>query len=410
MRAPLTPRQQDIVDLAGRLADAFAERAAAHDRDNTFPTENYEDLRESGYLTLTVPEELGGRGASLGDLVLAQERLAMGDGSTALAVNMHVSPIGQWASIWRDTGDQRLERLLRGVADGEIIWASLTAEPGVANNLMDASSTATKVDGGFRIDGRKIFCTNSVVATNFSFSARYEDPDTGTRLGLFQASKEWSGFTFVPTWDTLGMRGTQSNDLVIEEAFVPDDALVHSLPIGHLDATILKSVFCWAMPTFGAVYLGVAAGAMEWARQAVLQRERQHDALVQASFAHMEILLESARAVLWRHCQEVEADAFRSLGIQEGFARAGLAKVVATNNAVGIMQHVVDVVGGAAFMRKLPVERMWRDVQAGPIMPYNNHQALQLFGATALGVPLAPEITREESGHASIAKDAVGVI
>jgi alkylation response protein AidB-like acyl-CoA dehydrogenase len=410
MRSPLTPKQQDIVDLAGRLGDLFAERAAAHDRENTFPSENYDDLRDSGYLLLTVPEELGGRGASLSELVLAQERLAMGDGSTALAVNMHVSPIGQWASIWRDTADERLERLLRGVARGEIVWASLTAEPGIANNLMEASTTATKVDGGFRIDGRKIFCTNSVVATNFSFSARYDDPETGPRLGLFQASKDSSGFTFVPTWDTLGMRGTQSNDLVIDDAFVPDEALVHSLPIGHFDATILKSIFCWAMPTFGAVYLGIAAGAMEWARQSVLQRERQNDALVQASFARMEMLLETARAVLGRHCQEVEADAFRALGVQEGFARAGLAKVVATNNAVEIMQHVVDVVGGAAYMRKLPVERMWRDVQAGPIMPYSNHQALQLFGATSLGVALAPEISREESGHASIAKDAVGVI
>ena len=409
MRAPLNPRQQEILDLAGRLADTFAERATEHDRENTFPIENYEDLRESGYLLLTVPAELGGGGASLGDLVLAQERLAMGDGSTALAVNMHVSPIGQWASIWRDTGDPRLEQLLRGVARGEIIWASLTAEPGVANNLMDASTTATKVDGGYRIDGRKIFCTNSVVATNFSFSARYDDPATGTRLGLFQASKEWDGFTFVSTWDTLGMRGTQSNDLVIEDAFVPEEALVHSLPIGHLDATILKSVFCWAMPTFGAVYLGIAAGAMEWARRAVLQRGRQDDPLVQASFAQMEVLLETARAVLWRHCAEVESGAFMSLGVQEGFARAGLSKVVASNNAVEIMRHVVDVVGGAAFTRKLPVERMWRDVQAGPIMPYNNHQALQLFGATSLGVALAPEISREETGHMSTAKEPAGV-
>lgn len=404
MIAPLTPRQQQIVDLAGRLADTFADRATEHDRDNTFPTANYEELRSSGYLTLTVPEELGGRGASLSDLVLAQERLAMGDGSTALAVNMHVSPIGQWSSIWRDTGDARLERLLRGVSSGDIVWASLTAEPGVANTFMDAGTTATKVDGGYRIDGRKIFCTNSVVATNFSFTARFEDPETGQRLGLFQASKESPGFTFVQTWDTLGMRGTQSNDLVIEDGLVPDEALVHSLPVGHLDATVLKSVFCWAMPTFGAVYLGIAAGAMEWARQAVLKQERQGDALVQASFAHMEVLLETARAVLWRHCREFEEGAFLSLGVQEGFARAGLAKVVPTNNAVEIMRHVVDVIGGAAFTRRLPVERMWRDIQAGPIMPYNNHQALRLFGATALGVELAP-VTMPDQSHASIAAE-----
>jgi alkylation response protein AidB-like acyl-CoA dehydrogenase len=398
MRRPLTPRQRELVELAGRLADTFAERAAEHDRKNTFPVENYDDMRSAGYLNLTVPSELGGRGATLSELVLAQERLAMGDGSTALAVNMHVSPIGQWASIWRDTGDERLERLLRDVAAGKVIWASLTAEPGVANNLMDANTVAEKVEGGYRVNGRKIFCTNSVVATHFSFSARYEDPETGPRLMLFRAAKDTDGFDFVQTWDTLGMRGTQSNDLAIQEGFVPDEALVHSLPVNHFDARILKTVFAWAMPTFGCVYLGIAAGAMEFVKGAVLKQGRASDPLVQASFAQMEMLLETARAVIWRHCAEVETGQLFELGVQEGLARAGLAKVIPANNAVEIMRHVVDVAGGAAYLRKLPLERMWRDVQGGPIMPYNNHQALTLFGATSLGVQLAPEIPLEESG------------
>jgi len=408
VRTPLSPRQQEIVDLAGRLADTFAQRAEIFDRENRFSVENYDDLRESGYLALTVPEQLGGGGAGLFELVLAQERLAMGDGSTALAVNMHVSPIGQWSSIWRSTGDARLERLLRRVAAGEVVWASLTAEPGVANNLMDARTQAVKVDGGFRISGHKIFCTNSVIATNFSFSARYEDPETGPRLGLFQASVEDAGFEFVPTWDTLGMRGTQSNDLRIDDAFVPDAALVHSLPVGHLDTTVLKAVFCWAMPTFGSVYLGVAAGAMDWTRDMVRQRDRERDPLVQASFAQMELLLETARAVLYRHCHEVDTGAIFLLGVQEGFAGAALAKVVPCNSAVEIMRHVVDVAGGAAFMRRYPLERMWRDVQAGPIMPYSNHQATALLGATALGVSVAPEISAAETGIHSAPKQMGG--
>jgi alkylation response protein AidB-like acyl-CoA dehydrogenase len=401
MKRPLTPRQRELVELAGRLADTFAERAAEHDRENTFPVENYEDLRASGYLKLTVPEELGGGGATLPELVLAQERLAMGDGSTALAVNMHVSPIGQWASIWRDTRDEQLEELLRDVAAGKVIWASLTAEPGVANNLMDANTVAEKVEGGYRVNGRKIFCTNSVVATHFSFSARYDDPETGPRLMLFRAAKEADGFEFLQTWDTLGMRATQSNDLSIEDGFVPDEALVHSLPVNHFDARILKTVFAWAMPTFGCVYLGIAAGAMEIAKGLVRKRSREGDPLVQASFAQMEMLLETARAVLWRHCEEVVSGALFELGVQEGLARAGLAKVIPANNAVEIMRHVVDVTGGAAYMRRLPLERMWRDVQGGPIMPYNNHQALELLGATSLGVQLAPEIPLEESGAQS---------
>jgi alkylation response protein AidB-like acyl-CoA dehydrogenase len=391
MQQCLTPRQQEFRELAGRLADTFAERAGDHDRENSFPFENYEDLRESGYLTLTVPEELGGRGADLLELIVAQERLAMGDGSTALAVNMHVSPIGQWASIWRDTKDPRLEQLLRDVAAGKVVWASLTAEQGVANNFMDARTTAERSDGGFRINGRKIFCTNSEVATHFSFTARYEDPETGPRVMLFRTPKEAEGIQFVRTWDTLGMRGTQSNDLQFENLFVPDESLVHSLPIDHFDARILKTVFSWAMPTFGAVYLGVAAGAMEWAKAAVRRRGGDEDPFVWQTFAEMEILLETARAVLYRHAHEVMSGAlFEQVGVQEGHAKAGLAKVVPANNAVAIMQLIVEVAGGAAFMRRFPLERMWRDAQAGPIMPYNNHQARRLFGATSLGIELAP--------------------
>jgi alkylation response protein AidB-like acyl-CoA dehydrogenase len=171
--------------------------------------------------------------------------------------------------------------------------------------------------------------------------------------------------------------------------------------VNHFDARILKTVFSWAMPTFGCVYLGIAAGAMEFAKGAVRKQGKESHPLVQASFAQMEILLEAARAVIWRHCAEVESGALFELGVQEGFARAGLAKVIPANNAVEIMRHIVDVAGGAAYLRKLPLERMWRDVQGGPIMPYNNHQALELFGATSLGVQLAPEIPLEESGVTS---------
>lgn len=402
MNQPLTPRQREIVDLAGQLADTFASRAERYDRENAFPLENYEDMRQSGYLALTVPEELGGGGASLLELVLAQERLAMGDGATALAVNMHVSPIGQWASVWHETKDPNLEELLRGVVAGDVVWASLTSEPGIPNNLMDALTVAERTDGGFLVNGHKIFCTNSVAATHFSFSARYEDAETGPRLGLFRAAKSTAGFTFKETWDTLGMRGTQSNDLLIENAFVPEDALIHSLPVNHYDGRVLKTVWAWAMPSFGAVYLGVAEGAVEWAKQAVRKRGRETDPLVQASFARVEMLLESARAVLYRHCEEtMSGRLFELPSVQEAIARCGLAKVIPCNYAVEIVDHLVDVVGGAAYMRRLPFERMWRDVQAGPIMPLNNYQALSLLGATSLGVQLAPEIQLAESGPQS---------
>jgi alkylation response protein AidB-like acyl-CoA dehydrogenase len=388
----LTPRQRELVELAGRLADRFAERAAEHDRDASFPFENYEDMREAGYLGLTVPEELGGRGATLLELILAQERLAMGDGSTALAVNMHVSPIGQLASLWRSTRDDRLADVLRRAADGTLVYASMSAEPGDPI-LLTSSTVATKVAGGYRVSGKKIFGTESAVCTEFSTRARYDDPERGPQVLFFRVPRDVEGMTVKQTWDTMGMRATQSNDFTLEDVFVPDDAVFHAYPEGHFDAVMLKTVWGWAMPTFGAVYLGIGAGALAFAREQVLARTREDDPQVQHLFAEMEILLETARAVLFRHADEMESGAlYTDLPVQEGLARAVLAKYVTTNNAVAIVDRALHAVGGAGYYRRFPLERMYRDVRAGPIMPYNDLDAHDLFGKTSLGVEIAPSV------------------
>src|SRR5262245_50193886 len=182
-------------------------------------------MAAAGYLRVTVPEEFGGFGASLLELVLAQERLAAGCGSTALAVNMHVSPMLQMADMWRATQDARLEPLFRDVAEGRVVWASLTSEPGISNSITDALTKAERVDGGFRINGKKIFCTNTDVCTDFSLTARYEDPERGPLVLVCRTARAAEGLSFVRTWDTLGMRATQSVDLEIADLLVPETAV-----------------------------------------------------------------------------------------------------------------------------------------------------------------------------------------
>jgi alkylation response protein AidB-like acyl-CoA dehydrogenase len=397
MRQILNERERELVELAGGLADRFAERAGEHDRESTFPFENYEEMREAGYLGLTVPEELGGRGASLYELILAQERLAMGDGSTALAVNMHVSPIAQLASLLRSSGDEGLADVLRRAADGRLVYASMSAEPGDPI-LMTSSTVAERVDGGYRVTGKKIFGTESAVCTEFSTRARYDDPERGPQVLFFRMPRDAEGLRMKETWDTMGMRATRSDDFELEDVFVPDEAVFHSYPVGHFDATMLKTVWGWAMPTFGAVYLGIGAGAIEFAREQVQARGRESDPQVQGLFAEMEVLLETARAVLYRHAQEMDSGALYSeLPVQDGMARTVLTKYVTTNNAVRIVDRALHVVGGAGYYRRFPLERMYRDVRAGPIMPYSNLEAHDLFGRTSLGIEIAPAVQRAEA-------------
>ncbi|WP_020671053.1 acyl-CoA dehydrogenase family protein [Amycolatopsis nigrescens] len=398
MKQCLTTEQRELEHRAGELADRFAERAAGHDRENTFPHENYDELRAAGFLRLSVPTELGGLGAGLPEILPVLERLAMGDGATALSVTMHISPLGQWASVWRRTRNPRLEQLLRKAAQDKLVWASVTSEMGLRNDMTDALSKAVKVPGGFRLTGRKSFATNTSVATHCSTTARYEDADGGPRLLLCQIALDQPGVEVLRTWDTMGMRATQSNDLDLSEVFVADADVVHSLPVGHLDARVFETVWSWAMPAFSAVYTGIAAGAVDWAARQLTRRGREADPLVQDAIGECEILVESSRALMYRHADEVRSRRLFELGVQEGISRCALVKYVASNNAVRVLQRLVDVLGGACYTRSLPFERMWRDAQAGTFMPMGNLAARKLIGASALGVATAPVVGFDETG------------
>lgn len=405
MQPLLTPGQQEWVGRAGELAEIFAGRAARHDRENTFPHENYDDLRAAGFLRLSVPEELGGFGAGLPEILPVLERLAMGDGATALAFTMHLSPLGQWSNIWRRTKSPRLEAMLRKAVDGELIWASITSETGLPNDLTDARTRAVRADGGFELSGRKSFATNSSVATHCSTTARHEDADGGPRLLLCQIALDQPGVTIHRTWDTMGMRGTQSNDVELDKVFVEDAAVVHSLPVQHLDARVLETVWAWAMPAFSAVYTGVAAGALDWTVRSLVKRGKTADPVLQDVIGACQIQLESSRALIHRHADEVTSRRLFTGDVQDGVARCSMVKYVAANNAVEVMQRLVEVLGGMSYTKALPFERMWRDIQASTFMPMGNLATRKLVGATVLGVRTRPEIGPEETGPESRARE-----
>jgi alkylation response protein AidB-like acyl-CoA dehydrogenase len=129
---------------------------------------------------------------------------------------------------------------------------------------------------------------------------------------------------------------------------------------------------------------------MEWAREAVLKRGRQDDPEVRHAFARMEVLLESARAVLWRHGRELAEVDRAALSVLDVYARGNLAKYVACENAIAIMDHVMEIAGGQGYHRRFPVERLYRDVRAGAIMPYSSPDARTLFAQSALDLEPAP--------------------
>ncbi|ASO20679.1 alkylation response protein AidB-like acyl-CoA dehydrogenase [Actinoalloteichus hoggarensis] len=378
--------------LADGVAPAISERAARHDADGTFPHQDFDDLRSAGYLALTAPEELGGHGAALPEMIIAQERLAAASGPTALAANMHLSITGQLARRWRAAPTGRLTELLGEVVAGRVLFAPITAEPG-HSLVRSTGSKATRVDGGFRVRGRKVFGTNSEVMTHLvSIALDVDHPDGPHVIGFRVPVDSETIQPVAGTWHSGGMRATVSQDVELLDVFVPEDAVTFSFPEGMLDGSLLQNLWGWSMPSFGAVYLGIARGALTAAIAEVDRRGWQDRSGVRALLSEAEMRQSSAWALVSAVAEEVMGNGlWRDGTVQDGMARVVLAKHVATITAVEVVDLVARIVGSSVMRAGSVFERAWRDVRAGTVHPYSTTDAMDLIADTVLGRSVAAE-------------------
>ena len=216
--------------LSNDLLSRFAERCAGYDRDNRFFSEDFADLKDAGYLTMAVPRELGGRGFSLAQVCREQRRLAYHAPATALGINMHVYWIGLAADLWRQ-GDKSLEWMLKEAMAGEVFNAG-HSERGNDLPALLSTSKAERVDGGFRISGHKMFGSLSPVATRYGAHAMWADAEGGPKVVHVFIRTDAKGYRVKETWDVLGMRATRSDDVLLENVFVPDDHVARIVPAG----------------------------------------------------------------------------------------------------------------------------------------------------------------------------------
>src|SRR5580704_5635526 len=222
-----TAREQRFIDMAGEMADDFAKRAAIHDEEGSFPFENYERLKDSGYTRLIIPESLGGLGATMLERIKAQERLAQGCGATALAINMHFNTVGLLIDVHRKFKGPNVEQKLRRIAAEQLICGGSGSEPDNAIVALRPRTAARPVDGGWLVNGRKIFGTQSVAMDLFFAEAVYEDGPRGpTILTLFISPRDTPGLAFKNDWHVMGMRATASRSSELKDAFVPDADVV----------------------------------------------------------------------------------------------------------------------------------------------------------------------------------------
>ena len=396
-------RQQELLERARRLAlERFAPRADTHDRDATFPFEDYADLRAEGFLGLCVPARYGGLGADYETYCLVAEQLAQGNASTSLTFNMHcltMLMMGELADGMPMTAGarERHEKLraakYQEVVDRGAYYGQPHSEP-VEQGQTDTrlsmggrrfGTTAQKVDGGYVVNGRKFFVSLANSAPYFATPAiLLADGPWIDRTLYLQVPKNAPGVTFPGDWDPMGMRGTVSRDMVLQDVFVPDEGEV--LPPGLFGA--LYNAFPHLSPlTFSATFLGLMQASYDYTL-AYLTGKVPGSAGVQTeaaskghAVAEMLFALEAARALYYRAIAEARVDA-----PVEAVQRARAAHVTVQRSAVTLTQEAIRVCGGRALLKRHPLERYARDARAGALMrPWTQDIATQQAWECALG-------------------------
>jgi alkylation response protein AidB-like acyl-CoA dehydrogenase len=384
-----TERERQFIDLAATLADEFAQRAARYDEEEAFPYENYARLRETGYTIMTIPEELGGLGATLLQRIKAQERLAQGCGATALAINMHFNALGLLTDFWRAFKDPKVENKLRQIAAGRLICGGSASEPDNAIMVLRPRTTARRVDGGWLVTGRKIFGTQSIALDLYFSEATWEDGPEGEAIITFVIPpRDTPGLVFKDDWHTMGMRATASRSTELKDAFVPESAVMlqrKTFTRGGVTNLFLKPAL-----SIGAPYIGIAVAARNFVVDFMRERPRfplkkpmSHLPGVYTKVGEIDVLIESARAVMWKAAAEAELE-----DPQSWVRKSVAARMVAMENSVRVVDLALRAVGGASYFKRLPLERYFRDVRAGLFHPLDSDETLELLGKSAFGISL----------------------
>jgi len=374
--------------LSEALLERCRERAAGYDKENRFCQEDFNELREAGYLNLTLPPEFGGPGLTLNQYTREARRLAKYAPATALCLNMHHYWVGTAADSWR-AGDKSVGFILKDAAAGEV-FAAGHAESGNETSIVMSITKAEKVKGGYTFTGRKSFGSLSPVWTRFGLHGMDTSDPANPRVVHGFLARDTAGITVKETWDVMSMRATRSDDTVLDGAFVPDDHIVRVVPMGLAGADFfVLSIFAWALGGFANVYYGLAQRMLELTVAHVkskgslgMTRSMAHHPYVQHGVAEMVMGLEAIGAQIEATTQDW------SNGVQHP---DWPIKIVATKyNAVEtawmIADRALEVSGGFGMFKKSEMERLFRDARAGRFHPANSSLAHELIGKLALGV------------------------
>jgi alkylation response protein AidB-like acyl-CoA dehydrogenase len=364
---------EKVATVLSELEPRFAERAAAADAQDRFVAENFAALKAHGLVAAGVPEELGGIGAGHAELCEMLRRIAYQCGSTGLAFSMHTHQVATNAWRWRHQ-KAPVEGLLKRVATENIVLLSSGG-----SDWLQGSGTASRVDGGYRINGRKIFSSGAPAGDLLMTSAVYDDPEAGPSVLHFAVPMKAEGVKLLDTWKVMGMRGTGSHDIELTDVFIADAAIGGKRPQGKWHP-LFHIISMIAFPLVYSAYLGVA----EAARDLVVDRARKR----KADYRSVELIgaidNELTMARLARQ-DMIAAAATNNPGLATT-NRVMIGRALVARGVLKTVELAMEAAGGGAFYRSAGLERLFRDAQAARYHPLRDGAQQIYAGRIALGL------------------------
>lgn len=373
-----TRTMDERLELMKYFAARFQKRAREIDEKGAFPYENIRELVDSGYTTMMVPNDYGGKGMSLYELVRLQEILASGDASTALSVGWHMCVVYQIFEK-RTWPVGVIERIANEIHSGALLNnAASERETGSPTRGGRPVTSAQKIPGGWLLNGRKVFTTLAPMLDYFVVSASiYGTEETGN----FLIPRMTSGVVIEETWDSISMRGTGSHDLVLDNVRLNEDALLEKFVPG-------KKAPNGGLLHVPACYLGIASAAKRYAvdfakryspnsiKGTIIELEE-----VQRKIGHMELLYMQSKHFLYSVAKLWDVSGKEER--KELDPELGAAKSSVVNASLKIVDIAMRVVGAGSLSMKCPLQRYYRDVRAGLHNPPMDEMVLKTLAAKA---------------------------
>ncbi len=380
-------------------ARVLAPRAAKHDRDATFPIENFRDMHGEGLLAICVPKRDGGLGASFATYCIAAAELGRYCGATALSWNMHVCSTlwtGALADDLKMTAEERASHAARRslhyrriVADGALYSQPFSEGGAAAAGVVAFGTEAKPVAGGFVVNGKKIFASLSGAADYYGVlcTERGEGEAASRRNTLYLAiAAKAPGVAVSGPWDPLGMRGTVSRTLTFTDVFVPEEEMLMPHGVYFRAATSWPHMFLTLSPT----YMGLAQAAYDFTVRYLRGElpgtppvKRRMFPTKQIAVAEMRIMLEQTKAIWFQAITEARANPTR-----DQVLRAYAAQYSVMENANALAAKAIRTCGGQSMLKDLALERIYRDSRCGSLMlPWTAEICVDRLGRECLYAP-----------------------